>query len=577
VPAPRAYRFDHFRLDLAKQRLCGAGGSPLPVSGRAYDVLLYLVENRDRVVTKDELLKAVWPRTFVEENNLNQAVSSLRRALGDSREAPRLILTVAGRGYRFIGDAQPEIAGAAVRATEPAVPPKSVAVLPFLPLVGASGDQALELGMADTLINRLSALPGVAVSPLSSVRRFAGIEVSPISAGEELNVSSIVEGHIQVRDGRVHVNARLLQVADGTAAWSGSFDERIGDFFAVQNALAGQLASALAVHLTDDARRQLSRRHTNDVEAWQLYINGQYQFSQRNPDGLRRAIEFYEAAEARDPQFALPVAGLADAWAVLGVFLVLPPGEVFPRARTAAERAIALDPQLGEAHAALGHVLVQFDRDWQGGEQLYRRALSLKPTYAQATMWHANNCLFQGRQAEALREGQHAQSLEPTSFAFAANVGMIRYFLRDYDTAIAQLASVVEAAPAAELPRRHLARIHIARRNGEAALQLIEHLPDVGPGWFGDRGRAYATLGRVDEARAELAKMDALARKGFGVSYEAALVHVALGDKDATLAALERALRDSSQLIGFLNSEPAFDPVRDEPRFRAVSKALNLG
>jgi len=211
VPAPRAYRFDHFRLDLAKQRLCGAGGSPLPVSGRAYDVMLYLVENRDRVVTKDELLKAVWPRTFVEENNLNQAVSSLRRALGDSREAPRLILTVAGRGYRFIGDAQPETAGAAVRATEPAVPPKSVAVLPFLPLVGASGDQALELGMADTLINRLSALPGVAVSPLSSVRRFAGIEVSPISAGEELNVSSIVEGHIQVRDGRVHVNARLLQ------------------------------------------------------------------------------------------------------------------------------------------------------------------------------------------------------------------------------------------------------------------------------------------------------------------------------------------------------------------------------
>ncbi len=577
MSAPRAYRFDHFRLDLAKQRLCGTGGEVLPVSGRAYDVLLYLVENRERVVTKDELLKAVWPRTFVEENNLNQAVSSLRRALGDSREAPRLILTVAGRGYRFIGDARPETAATAARPAEPAMPPKSVAVLPFLPLVGASGDQALELGMADTLINRLSALPGVAVAPLSSVRRFAGVEVSPISAGEELNVSCIVEGHIQVRDGRVHVNARLLQVADGTAAWSGSFDERIGDFFAVQNALAGQLASALAVHLTDDARRQLSRRHTNDVEAWQLYLNGQYQFSQRNADGLRRAIEYFEAAEARDPQFALPVAGLSDAWAVLAVFNVLPPGEVFPRARTAAERAIALDPQLGEAHAALGHVLVQFDRDWQGGEQLYRRALSLKPAYAQATLWLANNCLFQGRHAEALREGQHAQSLEPTSFAFASNVGMIRYFMRDYDTAIAQLASIVEAAPAAELPRRHLARIHIARRDGEAALKLIEHLPDVGPGWFGDRGRAYATLGRVDEARAELAKLETLARRGFGVGYEAALVHVALGDNDATLASLERALRDCSQMIGFLNSEPAFDPVRDEPRFRAVSKALNLG
>ena len=566
-----------FRLDLARQRLCGEGGETLPVSGRAYDVLLHLLENRDRVVTKDELLKAVWPRTFVEENNLNQAVSTLRRALGDSREAPRLILTVAGRGYRFIGDAQPESAAAAARTGESTAPPRSVAVLPFQPLGGSSGDQALELGMADTLINRLSALPGVAVAPLSSVRRFAGSDISPLKAGEELNVSAVVEGHVQVRDGRVHLNVRLLQVADGTAAWTGAFDERIDDFFTVQNVLAGQLARALAVHLTDDARRLLSLWHTDDVEAWQLYLQGQYHWSQRNPEGLRRAIEFYEAAEARDPQFALPVAGLSVAWSVLGVFNVLPPGEVFPKARTAAERAIALEPQLAEAHAALGHVLVQFDRDWQGGERLYRHALSLKPAYAQATMWLANDCLFQGRHGEALREGQHAQSLEPTSFAYASNVGMIRYFLRDYDTAIAQLASVVEAAPGAELPRRHLARVHIARRDGAAALRLVEHLPEVGPGWFGDRGRAYATLGRIDDTRAELAKLEALGRKGFGVGYEMAQVHAALGDQPAALAALERGLRDSSQMIGFLNSEPAFDAMRTEPRFLAVSQALGLG
>jgi DNA-binding winged helix-turn-helix (wHTH) protein len=154
MPAPRAYRFDRFRLDLTRQRLCGAGGETLPVAGRAYDVLLHLIEHRERVVTKDELLKAVWPRTFVEENNLNQAVSTLRRALGDSREAPRLILTVAGRGYRFIGHAQTESEGGSTRTGESAVAPKSVAVLPFQPLGGSSGDQALELGMADTLINR---------------------------------------------------------------------------------------------------------------------------------------------------------------------------------------------------------------------------------------------------------------------------------------------------------------------------------------------------------------------------------------------------------------------------------------
>jgi DNA-binding winged helix-turn-helix (wHTH) protein/TolB-like protein len=305
-PRTRAYRFGQFRLDLIQQRLIGPDGQALAQAGRAFDVLSYLIEHRAHVVGKDELLRAVWPHVVVEENNLNQAISILRKALGDSRDSPNFILTVAGRGYRFIADvtsepsgaaasppdppeagavapalpAQPSltrrqvIAGVAVAGAigagavlwlsrSPAVPslPTTIAVLPFEPLVG-SGDQALELGMAETLINRLSVLPGVVVTPFSSVRPYAGRSQNPLAAGRELAVAAVIEGHVQVREDRVRLTARLLKVADGSALWSGTFDERLSDFFAVQDTLAQQLVDALAVPVPDATRRRLVQNYT---------------------------------------------------------------------------------------------------------------------------------------------------------------------------------------------------------------------------------------------------------------------------------------------------------------------------
>lgn len=577
MPGPRAYRFDQFVLDLSRQRLATSDGRALSISGRAYDVLLFLIERRERVVGKDELIHAVWPRTIVEENNLNQAISSLRRALGDSRGTPRLILTVSGRGYRFIGDAQPVVIApdAAPHGKSRAL--VSVAVLPFQPLVGTSGDEALEFGIADTLINRLSLLPGVAVAPLSSVRRYAGSDASPIAAGRDLGVATVLEGHVLLRDGRVRMNARLLDVEDGTARWSGSFDAKMLDFLTVQDTLAGQLAHVLAAHLGSEERARVAQPHTRDVEAWQLYLNGRYQWSRRNFQGLQRAIECFAAAAERDPRFALPVAGLADAWAVLGVFTLLPPGDAFPKARAAAERAIALDPGIAEAHASLGHVLTQYDHDWSGGERLYRHALSLKPNYPLARLWLANSSLMQGRHAEALREGLQSQALEPDSVIYAANSSMIRYHLRDHDTARAQLTALVESTPEAFLPRRYLARLHAVSGDGEAALALLDGLPAGGPGALSDKGRALAAAGRLEAARAEIARLEELGRHGFGVGYDIALVQAALGEREAALAALERAPQDLSQMVGFLNCEPGLDLLRDDARVREVSRALGLG
>jgi DNA-binding winged helix-turn-helix (wHTH) protein/TolB-like protein/Flp pilus assembly protein TadD len=652
----RAYRFDRFRLDLVKHHVTGPDGAVVAISSRAYEALLYLIENRARLVSKDELLKAVWPRAIVEENNLNQAVSVLRRALGDTREAPQVIVTVAGRGYRFVAEVQVESDGeplpapitpiklstpgpsttprtpdasappaekAAVSA-EPAaaVPaaearrsqapsparrralvglvgaamafgagglwwarrdpgatrlPRSIAVLPFKPLVARAGDEALELGIAETLINRLSGLPGVAVSPLSSVRRFDGADQDPVEAGRTLEVAAVIEGHVQFEADRVRLTARLLDVRDGSALWTGSFDERSSDFFTVQDSLARQLVEALSVDLSDEAQRRLIRHYTEDVEAWQLYLNGRYHWDRKSEDGLRKAIQYYEAAERRDPRFALPAAGLADVWAVFGVFGILPPGVAFPRARQAAERAVALDRQLAEAQAALGHVQVQQSRDWTGGERLYRLALTLNPTYAQAVMWLANNHAYQDRLPEALVEARQAQSLEPMNLTFAANVGMIQTFARNYNAAISQLVGLVEAAPQAVVARNHLARAYCLRGEPKKAVQVLEGYPQPAPGSFSNLGRAYALDGQVESARREIGRVEALGTHGFGVGYDLALIHAALGEKPAALDALERGVADGSQMIGFLNCEPGLDSIRGDERFRAVSRTLGLG
>jgi serine/threonine-protein kinase len=430
--------------------------------------------------------------------------------------------------------------------------------------------------MADTLINRLSALPGVVVAPFSSVRSYDRAQ-DPLAAGRTLRVGAVLESNIQVQSDRVRVTSRLLDVDTGVALWSGRFDERLSDFFAIQDSLAQQVADALEVQLTA-ASRQLVRRHeTDDVEAWQLYLKGRFHWGTRSEAGFRQAIRFFEAALARDPEFALATAALADVWGAMGVFDMVPPGEAFGNARRAADRAIALDNDLAEAHATLGHVLVQNDRDWKGGEAKYRYALKLKPSYTQAVFWLGNNCCFQGRLDEALHYAQQARAMEPMSVVFAANVGLIQYCARRYGDARRTLTELVETMPQYALARRFLARVAVAEGNAQEALALLRgHEAEHAPGALSDLGRALALAGDSDAARGEIARLEDLGAKRFGVGMHLALVHAALGNTADALTALERGLHDGSQMLTFVRTEPGLDPLRNDDRFRRVAQALHL-
>jgi len=666
------YRFAGFELDTLRRRLTGADGRACPLSSRGYDALLYLVENRARVVGKDELMKAVWPRTVVEENNLNQAVSSARRALGDSRDAPRFILTVAGRGYQFVGDldadpreprepqeaddpraglegaveararseaeaATPTTEATAQaplrdegpapvaeaegprpdRAEEPAspstspgmgrrrlllalgasaaalaagvygwrrsratgpVPPRSLAVLPFQPLTGDGGDPAIEIGISDLLINRLSTLPDLAVAPLSSVLRFVEDRPDdPIAAGRSLDVEAVLDGSVQIRDQRIRLTARLADTRDGRTLWAGDFTERLDDFFAVQDSLASQLAEALTPHLPADARRRALRRESADVEAWQLYAQGSYLRANPSEAALRKAIDLFSAAVERDPTFALALAGLSEAHSLTAAFDFEPPAQAFARAREAAARAIAADASLPDGHSAMGQVLTQLDRDLAAGRELYRRALRLDPKHATSHVFMALS-LCQGGQHAAARDSiNRAQQIEPASLRFASVAGIIAYMARDFDAMETGLRGVLRVAPGGPLARHFLARLLLLRGRPGEAMELLD--PSVGPapGWRSARGRALAQLGRRVEAGGELASLEQLAGRGFGTGFDRALIHLDLGDRDGALAALEQAVDDHSQMGGYVNVEPALDPLRDEPRFADIAARMFRG
>lgn len=632
------YRFANFRLELAKRRLIGPDGVAIALSARAYDVLAYLVEHRDRVVGKDELMQAVWPQTIVEDNNLNQAISAVRRALSDSRDTPSFIVTVAGRGYRFVGDVAPladdavdarrlpltpssdaepapdapasgaaespadleggpqmsrraVVAGVAIIVSAAALGgafwwnharqrsrfPGSIAVLPFKPLLPDARNPAMELGVTELLTNRLSRLPGVVVLPLSSVMRFAAPDGDPLAAGRQLKVDAVVDGYVYVHEDQVRLSARLLAVQDGASLWANNYTERLGALLAVQDSLALQLANALTSELSGQARSGLVARETSDVEAWQLYANGRYQIERRNAAGLRRATEFFEAALRRDPSFALASAGLSDAHTLTAVFGIEPPTKAFGEARRGALRALEIDPKLPAAHTALGHVVTQYDRDFAEGRRHYLQALEVQPDFARAMGQMALNLVQAGNLPSATDYIRKARALEPASLAFIAQSGWITYFTRAYDDAEKELSRLVEAAPDAALPRHFLAHVLLAKREGASVVRLLEGRNDPAPSAFSNLARGYAQTNNTPAANAEIARIEALGSSGYGVGFDLALIYIELGDRARAIDALERGVTDHSQMQGYLNVEPALDPIRDARQFREISRKLGLG
>jgi DNA-binding winged helix-turn-helix (wHTH) protein/TolB-like protein/Tfp pilus assembly protein PilF len=600
-------------------------GEALALNAKAFDTLLYLAQHPGDVLDKDTLLAALWPGVVVEENSLAQNISALRHALGESHGENRYIATVPRRGYQFVSvvaalnelpacppaDAATKESGhigapprrrrsdrwmpwalalvvAAVGTwliwrsgeREHAVPSaaQAIAVLPFKPLVLAERDESLELGMTESLIARLSELDGVVVKPLSSVRRYAAPDQDPLAAGLALAAEVVLDGSLQHRDGRLRVNARLLNAKDGRQIWAGSFDENFTTIFEVQDTITRRVSEALRAPLSGQPAQRRELGSTRDSAAYLAHANGKLAWSRLTEPSLKQAVVEFEKALAIDPDYALAHVGLADSYATMGVFGIMRPHDAYPRARVAVLRALEIEPDLAAAHATLGHITVQYELDWQVGMAEYDRAIQLDPSYARTYHWRGISYGMHGATALALADFERARQLEPLWIAPRAATGNMLFYAHRYQEAIDVLDKTLEFDDRADNARTFRARAYLHSGKPELALTEFLKLRDRdahAPGLFGNVAQALVKLGRIPEARAELQRALELEKQQYVPALDIAGIYVSLGELEEAYPWLERAYVDRSTNISVIAYDPTFDALHGDPRFSALVERIN--
>lgn len=609
MPA-RFHRFEGYCLDNQLRELRDVDGAVVPLTAKAFDTLGFLVEHRDRLVAKDELLAAVWAGRVVEDNNLTQAIAALRRAFGTSAADHRFIITVPGRGYRFVAEVQADappppvkiaselrlrrIAGAgallfalalfavvgwqrrsdlaapalALPAGQPA---RALAVLPFR-AASNPRDALLEIGLADTLVTRLVRSPGLRVRSLASAQQLAGSD--PFEAGRRLGADYVVDGSAQRIGDRVRVNARLLSVRQGTAVWSDTFDARMAQVFGLQDDIAAAVVAALSLQPTVVDPRTHAPCDGADLDATRALLRAQYDLHRRK----QGTIAAFQDVIRLDPSCARAYAGLASAY----LFMAhndSPPAQTFPLAGAVAAQALRIDPDSADGHMARGRYLQLYAWDWRGAEAELRRAIALNPSLADAHFGLAHVLTVTGRFDEALAEARQAQELDPLApLIDALGAGFLSAAGKP-EAARVQLEQALAQEPdfwIALLVRGGLA---LDRGDNASAITDLERAAARSRRTsqvLAVLASAYVAGGQRDQAQAILRELQGRAALGYVPGTSLAAVHAALGDTDAALAELERAFAQHDIRIGFLQVDARWNGLRAQPRFQALSRRLGL-
>lgn len=622
--------FAEFELDI-ERRVLRRGGETLPLNAKTFDLLAFLIENNGRTLAKEEILGAVWNGQFVEEANLSVQISALRKALGEKKDAPRFLVTIPGKGYRFTADLKAEddeivekhkterlvvneeieepeederraaafsprsaffvfaavalllliIAGIAAydyfgRAPQTNI--KSIAVLPFKPLVAENRNESLEMGMADTLIAKLSNLREIDVRPISAVRRYASIEQDATAAGREQRVDAVLDGQIQKAGDKIRMTVRLVNVADGRLIWTNQFDEQTADIFSLQDSISTRVADALALKLTGEQKKRLARRDTENAEAYELYLLGRFHLAKRSRDSVAKAIEYFTQATEKDPQYASAYAGLGAAYNVSGWSDYLVPHEAYPKAKQAIDKALQIDDTVAEAHAVLGSIKRSYEWDLAGAETAYRRALELDPNNPTTYQWYGLTLAFAGRYDESIALFKRAQRLDPLSLIINKSFGDVLSFARRFDEAIEQYKRVIELDPGFPYVHRELGTcFYFKNKKDEAFEEWLEdaRLSGVGAEDLDALKNAYRRSG-AKGFWLEMAAQTERSKDGYVSSYDVATYYAAAENKQQALDWLEKAYREHSSGMIAVKAEPWFDCLRAEPRFIELTRRSGL-
>ncbi|PYL08935.1 MAG: hypothetical protein DME33_05740 [Verrucomicrobia bacterium] len=463
-------------------------------------------------------------------------------------------------------------------STAVAASEKSVAIFPFKPVSSQNRDEVLENGMADTLIAKLSTIAEIIIPSLSSAQKYNEQEHDVVAAGRLLRVRSVLEGTLQRVADRIRVTARLIDVRDGHSLWSDTFDEKFTDVFAVEDAIAQKVASALALRLNAEDRQRLTKRYTDNTDAYQLYLKGRFYWNKYTEEGWRKSIEFFKQATEKDPNYALAYAGIADSYSLLGEVGIVSPKEIFPQARLYAEKALKLDDKLAEAHLSLGIVKLFYDWDPPAAEPELARARELNPSDPQVHHFYGHYLEFVGQLPEATAELKRGVDLDPTNLIVNAEYGWTFYIRRQTDEAIAQYRKTLELDPSFVLGSVWIAQALEQKQMYAEALAELERARKIDNwSWIvAEIGCVNAFLGKRDEARKIIAELTERATREYIDETLIVYIFAALGDKDQAFTWMEKGYQSRASNLPWLVMEPKFDPLRSDPRFGQFVRRIGL-
>ena len=604
----RTYQFGPFSLDSHK-KLLWRDGDPVPLAPKVLETLLVLIEHRDRVVSKDELLERVWAGTVVEEGGLARNISVLRKALGEKPDEHTYVVTLPGKGYRFVADVRPErveseseaerskklpvawwlvfgglavLVAAGLYSLSRPVPPvtsgrPAVAALAVLPLDNLSGDPSQEYfadGMTEALIGNLARVRALRVVSRTSVMRFKGAKRPVSEIAQALNVDAIIEGSVQRIGNRVRVSVQLIHAATDTHLWARVYEREMTDVLMMQSEVARAVAEEIRIQITAEDRARLASAAAVNAEAYQEYLLGQHYLWRLTEEDLARSIDHFERAIRLDSGYAAAHAGLSHAWWWRGVWGAKTPKQVESPSRAAALRALELDPKLAEAHVSSGRLKFSYDWDWSGAEKDFGRALEIDPNNLDAHFFHGMLFMALGRFPESLAHIERAEQLDPLSATVQSGFGRILYRARRFDEAILHLNQAIELEPQTAGNYHRLADVYEEMGRYDEALALHERETRVlgRPSGVGpDVARIYARQGDRDKAR-QVLSLGQQSQRTF-LLYAAA--HAALGDRDEAFRLLFDAVEERDGL-NFVKTDPRLDSLHSDPRWQKLLARMNL-
>ena len=608
-------RFGLFELNLRAGEL-RRNGAKVRLQEQPFQILTMLLEHPGEVVTREQLRNKLWPAdTFVDfDHGLNAAVKRLRDALGDSAESPRFVETVARRGYRFLasvdGSATPLsgkvgaknrylwlVAGLAVAlfavlaalniggvrerllGKKAAIRIESIAVLPLENLSGDPEQEYFADGMTDELITQLAKIGSLRVISRTSVMRFKSTRKPLAEIARDLKVDAVVEGTVARSAGRVRVTAQVIQADPENHVWAESYNRPIGDVIPLQGELAREIARAIRIKLTWSDQARLATARPVNLEAYELYLKGRYDWNKMSGRSVRRAAEYFSKAIARDGNYAAAYVGLADCYISQADLGNLPPNEAYDKAKEATLKALEIDNGLAEAHASLAEILADYEWDWEGAETEFQQAIKLDPKHENAHRWHAVFLAKLGRFNEAVPEIGIAKELDPLSLPVATSEGRILRYAHRYDEAIEELRKAIDWEPSFKFTHVELAEAYTLKGMFQEAASewarvgALSRDPELTREQL---ATVHDTSGYQHWQQLWIERLRQLSKREYVSPMAIALAYAPLRNAEQVLAWLEEAYRQRDPGLSSLKVEPLFDFLRSNPRFQDLLRRMSF-